>query len=325
MKGRMFVFFLLCVGSAAAQFDAGNIIKKVRVRIAFENGGCDASVQVSLFGHSGPIFERSPNGQCEVDFFNVPEGTYHLNVSAQNLASKDLGSINMTSSGPFEFDVQVKRPAPSAALDRFGVAGNAFVSASDLGVPSRARKEFAKANELISKQDLPHAIERLNKAIALYPSYAVAYNNLGVLYSQLQDPVREREALQKAISLNDHFALAYVNLGRMSIGAGDFGEAATALEKASTFDPTDPMALILLAWAEFNQRQFDAAIVTAQKAHALQKPHAFVHRVAARSFEQKRQGPEAIAELELFLKEEPAGPRADAARQELETVKAVLQ
>jgi hypothetical protein len=29
--------------------------------------------------------------------------------------------------------------------------------------------------------------------------------------------------------------------------------------------------------------------------------------------------------LELFLKEEPRGPRADAARKELETVKAVLQ
>ncbi|MFZ0860908.1 MAG: tetratricopeptide repeat protein [Candidatus Sulfotelmatobacter sp.] len=322
MKGRMFVIFLLLAGSVAAQPDAGSIIRRVRVRVAFGSGGCDAPAHVSLVGHSGPVAEGTTNDRCEVDFFNLPEATYHLIVSAGSFANADLGSINLTSGGPAEFEVQVKRPNE---LDRtYAVPGNAFVSASDLGVPSRARKEFDKANELIGKQDLGQAIQKLNKAISIYPAYAVAYNNLGVIYSRLEDPVREREALQKAISLNDHFALAYVNLGRMNIAAGDFPGAETALDKASTLDPADPMALILLSWSEFMQRRFEQAIATSRKAHALDKPHAFVHRVAARAFEQQRQGARAIAELELFLKEEPAGPRADAARKELETVKAVL-
>jgi tetratricopeptide (TPR) repeat protein len=319
MKGRMFVVFLLFVASAAAQRDAGNIIR--RVRIAFENG-CDASIHVKLIGNSGPIFEGAPNDQCQVEFFNVPEGNYRLNVSGVNLANADSGSIDMTSGGPSEFDVQVKRPTK---LDHLGMPGNAFVSASDLGIPSRARREFDKANELIGKQDLAEAVQRLHKAISIYPSFPVAYNNLGVLYSRLGDAVREREALQKAISLNDHFALAYVNLGRMNIEAGDFPAAETALGKASRFDPSDPMALILLSWAEFNERRFDEAVATSRKAHALERPHAFVHRVAARAFEQLRQGASAMAELELFLKEEPPGPRADAARKELQTVKALLQ
>jgi protein O-GlcNAc transferase len=165
----------------------------------------------------------------------------------------------------------------------------------------------------------------IEQTISIYPSYAIAYNNLGVLYSRLGDAVREREALQKAIILNDHFALAYCNLGRMNIAAGDFPAAETALDRASSFDASDPIALILLSWAEFNQRRFDEAIATSRKAHALEKPHAFAHRVAARAFEQQRQRAGAIAELELFLKEEPAGPRADGARKELETVKDVLE
>jgi tetratricopeptide (TPR) repeat protein len=118
--------------------------------------------------------------------------------------------------------------------------------------------------------------------------------------------------------------LAYVNLGRMHIHAGDFPAAESVLDKASALNPLDTMTLILLSYAEFMDQHFDEAIATSRKAHALEKPHAFVHRVAARAFEKKKEGVNAIAELELFLKEEPPGPRAEAARKELLTVEAVL-
>jgi tetratricopeptide (TPR) repeat protein len=191
-------------------------------------------------------------------------------------------------------------------------------------VPSRARKELDKANELAGKKKWEQAIHELNKAVTIDPAYAVAYNNLGVIYSQLGDQTRGAEALQRAISVNDHFALAYVNLGRMHIHAGDFPAAESMLDKASALNPLDTMTLILLSYAEFMDQHFDEAIATSRKAHALEKPHAFVHRVAARAFEKKKEGVNAIAELELFLKEEPPGPRAEAARKELLTVEAVL-
>jgi tetratricopeptide (TPR) repeat protein len=323
MKGRMFVAFLLLGSSVAAQLNAGrNVIRRVQVRVALENGVCDASINVTLIGHGGPLAESAPNDRCEVEFFNVPEGDYHVKVSGGNFTNADSGSINMTAAGPAEFEIQVKsRNEPER---NFGGPASAFVSASDLGVPGRARKELDKASELADKQQLAQAVQKLNKAISIYPTYALAYNNLGVIYARLGDSVREREALQKAISLNDHFALPYVNLGRMHMAAGDFPAAETVLDKAFTLDPTDPMTLTLLSYSQFMDRHFDEAITTSHKAHSVGKPHAFVHRVAARAFEQQRQGAAAIAELELFLKEEPPGPRADAARKELETVKAVL-
>jgi tetratricopeptide (TPR) repeat protein len=224
---------------------------------------------------------------------------------------------------PHEFDVPAVR---LNEMDRtYGLPGGASLSASDLAAPSRARKEIEKANQLIAKQDLTQAAERLNRAIAIYPTYAVAYNNLGVIYKRLGDHVREREALQRAISLNDHYALAYVNLGRMSMIDGDYPSAESALDKASSCDPTDPITLILLSYVEFMQGRFDQAVATSRRAHALRKPHAVAHRLAARAFEQQRQRADAIAELEMFLKEEPSGARADEARSELELVKSVLQ
>lgn len=319
---RLCVVFFLIVTSALAQFGAGNTVRRVRVRVAFSTGICDLSTHVALTGHNGLLVENTANDQCEAEFLNIPEGAYHVSVSGGHLSNADAGILNMTSAGPYDFVVPVK---PADTLDRnYAIPGNAFVSASGLGVPGRARKEFDRANALIGKQDFPQAAQRLNKAIAIYPNYAVAYNNLGVIYAHLGDQVRERESLQKAITLNDHLALAYVNLGRMDIAANDYVSAERVLEKASSLDPADPMALILLSYSEYIDRHYDEAIATMRKAHALGKPHAFTHRVAARAFEQKRQGAKAIEQLNLFLGEEPPGPRADAAQKELEVVKAVL-
>jgi tetratricopeptide (TPR) repeat protein len=201
---------------------------------------------------------------------------------------------------------------------------SAFVAASDLAVPSRARKEFEKANELIRRQELQQAAQKLKKAVSIYPQYAVAYNNLAVIYSHLGDQAREDEALQKAISLNPSFALAYLNVGRMNLRAGRYPAAESALHKAASLSPADPITLILLCYSQFMEKSFDAAITSSRMAHSLDSPHAFAHRVAARAFEQEKQGANAIAELETFLKEEPSGPRADAARHEIDVVRAAL-
>ena len=94
--------------------------------------------------------------------------------------------------------------------------------------------------------------------------------------------------------------------------------------KPSPIDPTHPTDLILLAYAETDGfGRLDDVTASSQQAHAIGKPHAFVHRVAARAFEQKRQLDRAIQELQLFLEEAPWGPQADAARHELEVVRAL--
>jgi tetratricopeptide (TPR) repeat protein len=202
------------------------------------------------------------------------------------------------------------------------VSDSTFVSVSDLAVPERARKEVEKANQSMAKNNWSQARDRLNKAISFYPSYANAYNNLAVAYSHLGDVVRERQSLEKAIALDDHYGLARLNLGRMDIEQGKFSEAEMALNKAAILAPEDPGALVLLSYCQFLQKHFDDVIATMYQAHKLSAPHAFVHRAAARAFEQKRQFDRAATELNLFLQEQPVGPAAEAARKELEVVRA---
>src|SRR5882724_8247604 len=262
-------------------------------------------------GLTGPIADVNVNDRCEAEFVNIPIGTYHLSVSGQNFSDTD--EVVSLSSASSDLEVKVKR-----ADDGNGaVPGNPFVCAADLATPHSAQKEFDKSNDQIARQDFNKALQSLNRAIAIYPAYAGAYNNLGVVYARLGDRDRERDALQKALSINDRFAPAYVNLGRMNIAAGDFPNAESELTKAASYDPKDAMTLVLLAYSELMDKHFDQVITASRKAHTLQGTHAFVHQLAARAFEQKRDAADAIAELEQFLKEEPEGQRADLARKEL--------
>jgi tetratricopeptide (TPR) repeat protein len=322
MKSRVLLVFLALAVSAAAQLNLRITVRQVHVRIAFQNGGCDSTAHVTLVGHDVPLAQASVDGHCAADFFDVPTGKYKVSVYGQSFSQTDSESIEVTPAVSAEFLVTVKRM--SEMEQNYLLPASALVSASDLGIPARARKELRKADELLAKRDLPQALQSLNTAVAIYPSYALAYNNLGVIYARLGDRERAREALHRAISVNDHFALAYVNLGRMSVVANDFSSAEDALIKASAFDPTDATTLMLLAYAELMDGRLDDAITSSRQAHAIGKPHAFVHRVAARAFEQKRQLDRAITELQTFLEEAPSGPRADEARHELEVVQSLV-
>jgi len=171
----------------------------------------------------------------------------------------------------------------------------------------------------MAKEDWQKAIERLQHALAIYPRYAAAYNNLAIAYARTGDRTHEREALQRAIGVNDHFAPAFVNLAKMSIADRDFPGAQAFLDKAIAADPANTQTLVLLANVELLEHRYDDAIAHCRKVHSLSAPdsHALAHYIAARAFEHQDRPADSIHEFQTFLEEEPSGERADAVRKEL--------
>jgi Flp pilus assembly protein TadD len=317
MFNRLSVAFLLMVSFAVSQTQLNTIARPVRVTVIMD-GTCDLLPHVKLMGVNGSFEEEITNNQCEAEFRNIAEGAYSLTVSGPGLAN--TSTFVTVSPASTEFEVKVKRAAETG--DAEGLPGAAFVSANDLAVPAKARKELMKADEQLEHRDFSKAIQTLNHAIRIYPAYANAYNNLGVIYARLGDRDREREALQKAISLDDHFAPAYLNLGRLDIATNDFRDAEMVLGKAASHGLANSIALVLLAYCEFMDQHFDDAIATSRRAHSMPGSHSSVHLIAAQAFRQKRDRANVIAELEMFLKEEPIGQRADAARKDLVVLEA---
>jgi tetratricopeptide (TPR) repeat protein len=323
---RRAVFLLACFAVpciyAQSAVDAFTRPGSIKVRVTSKGSGtCALRASVSLVSASGAhIAEDLTNGDCEVYFVNLAAGGYHVVVSGSGIETSNSGRLDLDSRGRQDLDVRVKYVSQASQRGATGMA-HPLVAAVDLNIPASARKEFDKANQFVARGNWQKAVERLNKAIAIYPHYAEAYNNLGVVYGRLGSRVQNLEALQKAVSLNDHFAPAYLNLARVAIADRDFAQAEALLTRATSIDPTDSQILSLLAHVEFLNHHYDQALSDCRRAHsATRGEHAVVHYVAARIFEEENRPTDALAELQTFLSEEQSGPRADAVRREIVTL-----
>jgi tetratricopeptide (TPR) repeat protein len=161
----------------------------------------------------------------------------------------------------------------------------------------------------------------LKQAIAIYPRYVPAYNNLAAVYSHMNDGVHQREALEKAIALNEHFVPALVNLAKLCFQDGNPARSETLLQSALNAEPNNAGTMMLLAQAQLLNKHFEAAIATAHDAHSV--PHeglAVIHFIAARAFERLNRPQDALIELRMFLSEEAAGARADEVRKEISQI-----
>jgi tetratricopeptide (TPR) repeat protein len=318
MTGRMALLLCSLLAAAAGQVNIGSGVGAiVRVRVSFVDGGaCQPSTGVALIGSAGfSLAEEFLNNQCVAEFFDVPAGDYRVQLSGEEVAGGDTEFFvrpGMTQN----LEIEARHMGRSGQIQ--GPTASAFVSVGELGIPSAAEKEFKKANNLISKQQWARATERLRRAIAIYPQYAGAYNNLGAAYARMGDMAGARASLEKAITLNDHLALAYVNLGRMSFMEKDFPGVEAFIGKALSLAAPDAAELTLLAYAQLADGHLDQTIATGREAHRSQVTHhASVHLLAAKADKLEGKDEDWAGELQQFLNEEPTGKRADQVRHAL--------
>jgi tetratricopeptide (TPR) repeat protein len=308
------LIFLLLISSALAQGRSGTL----RIRVTFPDGrACNTVVRVQLMGgaSTSPVAEGYTNDVGMTEFNNLEIGNYHLIVSGEGVEETDSGIFEVDSRRTSQYLYVTVRPARNAEQANM-IPGESTVSTADLNIPAKAAREFDKATQLMARSDWKNAIAQLNRALALYPKYAAAYNNLGVAYARLGDRPHEREALQKAVAL--HFAPAFVNLAKMAIADRDMSQAETLLGKATVDDPANTPTLILLANVELLEHHYDLAIGNCRKVHSLaHDSHALAHYIAARALEHEKRPSDAAAEFRTFLQEEPTGERAEAVRREL--------
>lgn len=300
----------------------------VTVHIVFPDdraAGVNLTVHLMEGASSAAVATTFTNDRGECQFLSIPVGTYHIEVSGDGIR-KTVGELFEIDSRKISQHQYVTVPRVDDAESKPQSGHGAMVSAADLNVPDKARHELEKAEEQMASRNWKKALEHLNKAIVIAPGYVTAYNELAVVYAKLDDIPHEEEALKKAVSLDGHFAPALENYGKLSLSQKDPVMAEALLQKASTSDPGNPEILMLLAYAQFMNRHFDAAISNAAQAHSAGAGHAaMVHYIAARSYEQENQPQRALAEFQVFLKEEPKGPRADQVRADVAKMQTAQQ
>ncbi|MFY9402293.1 MAG: tetratricopeptide repeat protein [Candidatus Omnitrophota bacterium] len=110
------------------------------------------------------------------------------------------------------------------------------------------RQEGLKAQDA---GDLDVAMKIYQKAIEVDPFYAVAYNDLGVVYEAKGMIDRAEESYLKALKLDPYYLSSYTNLALLYEERREFGKAAYCWKKRSELgDFNDP-------WTKKAQKRFE--------------------------------------------------------------------
>lgn len=302
------VLVVLLIGVSAAV--AGQHPAALQVHVITENGErlpAGAEVMVSGLGGSATAMTDTLG---YVEFSSLPAGFYEIKVAATGIAANSSETVEVHADRVNAITLRVRLVRPREATGR--------VSAAELSIPSKAKKELRKANELVAAGKFREALEHCRKALALHPAFAAAYNTLGVIADRQGDRDEARRQLLRAVEIDPAHAEANANLARLALAEQDWAEAERRAQRSAQSDPADPKPLVLLALAQFKLGKLDDVVVTAHREHVLAPAqYSIVHFVAATALRLQQRKAEAIAEYKTFLEEAPEAKAAPTARQAL--------
>jgi Tfp pilus assembly protein PilF len=324
LLGLLLSVVILAVSLQAQRKERPEGPTNLQIYIMFENSRpAGAHLRIDLANAGGiPVAQGFTDDSGRTMLQAPGAGGYIIKVAGETVQKGASESVEVYPCPAVQctrtVQVQVK-PAAAAAQSTASSGNAAVTSAAALRIPDNARKPFEQGMNAWQKKDYQQAANKFEKAVAAYPEYDTAYNNLGVMYAHLGQNDKALAAFRRAVELNDKNADADRNLARMLIRQKDFPHAEELLKKAMTVQPPDAATLTMLAVAEIQDGKLDDAIKDAQRVNAM--PHegySAVHYVAGEALEEKHQYAEASTEYNLYLKENPNGPDSTEVRSALQ-------
>ncbi len=252
--------------------------------------------------YGGRLKELNPNAEGKVTFGVCSRVTYRLRITGTDI--EELTAQNLQ---PGQGD-RVVNLTLHRKVERQQTAGGT-ISASRLKIPKHARKEWQKGNTALAEGKLAQAREAYGRAVAAYPQYDQAYNNLGVALMRSGETAQGKAAFEKAVQINDHFARALSNLAKIALDEKRYTQALDLVKRSLAVEPLDPRTLLFGTEAAYFLAAYDESISYAHSLHML--PHAgmgLAHYLSAKSLEKQGLLQKAIAEYRTFLLEDPSDP-----------------
>ena len=159
-------------------------------------------------------------------------------------------------------------------MHRLGQAPGTTVSATTLAAPKEARKLYERGLDLAKKKKLGEAQADFDKAVGLYPRYAIAWSELGRIQAAQGQLEAARNSFNQSIAADPKFVVPYVEISALEYRARRWQELADTSEKAASLDPFHyPQAFFLNAVANYNLHKIDRAEESARRAQKLDVNH----------------------------------------------------
>ena len=273
-----------------------------------------AKVKLSSLS-SGELFLMS-DGNGTFTFRRLRGGTYTVVVEAGDEFETASETVDIIEPGRRSSDPGITVTV-SIYLEPKGTSKTSVgtVDATAGGLPDRAKDLYKQAQEAARAGDRKKAIEELKEALAIYPGFMTALNELGVQYMNLKEWDKAAESLRAAIKLGPEAFHPRLNYGIVLVQLKDYKSAASELQIAVQKDGSSPTACLYLGRALVNLGDYDAAEKALQKAVSIGGSDSTeAHRFLAAVYIEKGDNTRAADELEKYLALAPKAKDADRIR-----------
>lgn len=254
------------------------MVGNIRGHVLLPDGAPIAqAVRITVTPQSGSMQVFFTDNQGQFDLKRLRIGIYQIEADADPQQFEVVAqSVEVFKDATVVVNLTLKEKKASGAA---GAAGaHAIVSAGELdpNVPKDARKEFDRATKAAVEQKPDEAVTHLRKAIALYPDFMKAHNDLGAQLLALGQLDEAAAELRTAIKLDPKAFNPQLNLGIVLIKQRQFTEAARVLDTALGIDAQLPavhlyagVAHMMLHDSERAEKELRAAHDTGGAEYAL--------------------------------------------------------
>jgi Flp pilus assembly protein TadD len=227
--------------------------------------------------------------------------------------SQNVSVIQPRGMPPQTYYLSIRLELKGRAEAKPGVLKAEFAS-----VPKRALDHYNSATEQAKKKDHQGAIEELKLAIKDYPSFMLAFNELGVQYLKLNQLENADEAFQSALKITPDAFAALINRGIANFMMKRYGEAVPILRKALKKNDQSAVGHYFLGQALANLGLFEQAEKELLASLELGKEEMKeAHRILAIIYASRGAKKQAADELEAYLKLAPDAPDAEKLRDKI--------
>src|SRR6266481_1822105 len=293
---------------------------KISGTVLLKKGNRPASqVAVKLKSHAVGIFRSvltDLEGHFEVR--SLPPSTYEIVVDEPGYEPAQASAQLDGSSSPLVLYLNPPKPAQSK--------WNGYtVSARELKIPDKARKEYVKGLGSLGKNDLAESVSHFTKAAQAFPEDYEAFYHIGVAETRRGRLEEALAAFQKAIDLSaGRCAWAEFGIGYLLYVEGKTEEAVTTLRRGLEVDANSPDGYTILGMVLLRLDQPDEAEKCAREALLRNPNFAQAYLVLSDAYGRRREYRAQLQGLDSYLKLEPNGADSEHARQARELVQGLL-
>lgn len=276
-------------------------------------------IRLSTMTHGDRIFTTDNNGNFA--FRSLPTGSYVVIIDKEKEFepfSQDVDIRQFRGSPPQVYTLNV-RLSPKAQAD----SKPAVINSELANVPLKALEFFNKGAELAKNGDYQAAIEQLRLAVAEYPDFMLAINEIGVQHLRLNELEKADEMFQAALKIKPDAFAPLMNHGIALVQMKRYEEAEPVLRKVVKINENSAVVHYFLGLAIASLGRFDEAekeFVSAVKlgGDGMKEAHRYLAIIYNHRGDKKR----AVNELEIYLRLAPTAPDIEQLRNVLKQLKA---